>query len=105
MTQQIPEGAQRSEDGNYWWDGSAWQLIDQSGAGGGAAAGGQDASQGGGGIQIDLQQFPALWRLSQTDPSDAGVDQYPSGLGLGPDARSSTARAWPQPPTKESTNH
>jgi hypothetical protein len=93
MTQQIPEGAQRSEDGNYWWDGSAWQLIDQSGAaGGGAAAGGQDASQGGG-IQIDLQQFPALWRLSQTDPSDAGVDQYLSGLGIDPNAHGDTATA------------
>jgi hypothetical protein len=26
----IPEGAQISEDGNYWWDGSTWQLVDQS---------------------------------------------------------------------------
>jgi hypothetical protein len=92
MTQQIPEGAQRSEDGNYWWDGSAWQLIDQSG-GGGAAAGGQDASQGGGGIQIDLQQFPGLWRLSQTDPSDAGVDQYLAGLGIDPNAHSDSDTA------------
>ena len=27
---EIPEGAQRSEDGHYWWDGSQWQLVDQS---------------------------------------------------------------------------
>jgi hypothetical protein len=29
----MPEGAQRSEDGHYWWDGSQWQLVpqDQSG--------------------------------------------------------------------------
>lgn len=27
---QIPEGAQVSDDGNYWWDGSQWQLVDQA---------------------------------------------------------------------------
>jgi len=26
----IPADAQRSEDGNYWWDGNQWQLVDQS---------------------------------------------------------------------------
>ncbi len=26
---EIPEGAQRSEDGNYWWDGQQWQLVEQ----------------------------------------------------------------------------
>lgn len=25
----APEGAQISEDGNYWWDGSEWQLVEQ----------------------------------------------------------------------------
>ena len=24
-----PEGAQRSEDGRYWWDGDKWQLIEK----------------------------------------------------------------------------
>lgn len=24
----IPEGAQRSDDGHYWWDGERWQLVD-----------------------------------------------------------------------------
>jgi hypothetical protein len=23
----VPEGAQISEDGNYWWDGTQWQLV------------------------------------------------------------------------------
>lgn len=23
----VPEGARRSEDGFYWWDGSAWQEV------------------------------------------------------------------------------
>ena len=27
---QIPENAQRSPDGNYWWDGDQWQLVDQA---------------------------------------------------------------------------
>jgi hypothetical protein len=31
----IPEGAQLSEDGNYWWDGSEWQPVEgQSGQAG-----------------------------------------------------------------------
>jgi hypothetical protein len=24
----VPEGAERSPDGHYWWDGAQWQLID-----------------------------------------------------------------------------
>jgi hypothetical protein len=26
----IPQGAQVSEDGNYWWDGSQWQAVDET---------------------------------------------------------------------------
>jgi hypothetical protein len=26
----IPADAPRSADGHYWWDGTQWQLIDQS---------------------------------------------------------------------------
>ena len=31
----IPEGAQRSEDGQWWWDGAQWQPVSgqQSGSG------------------------------------------------------------------------
>jgi len=29
---QPPAGAQLSEDGNYWWDGSQWQPVSQSGS-------------------------------------------------------------------------
>ena len=36
----IPAGAQRSPDGNYWWDehAGAWQLIEGGGTAPGAAA-------------------------------------------------------------------
>ena len=37
----VPEGAQLSDDGNYWWDGADWQPTGQaqqeSGNGGGIA--------------------------------------------------------------------
>lgn len=38
----VPEGAQRSEDGHYWWDGSNWQPVngDASSAGNGNGAAG-----------------------------------------------------------------
>lgn len=49
----IPAEAQRSEDGNYWWDGTQWQLVDQSRAGGQSS---EDESQGG----ADDQQTVAM---------------------------------------------
>lgn len=40
----VPEGAQRSADGHYWWDGSQWQPVQDNQGGGhaGQAGGGQD---------------------------------------------------------------
>jgi hypothetical protein len=40
---EIPEGAQRSEDGNYWWDTakSAWQPVARDAPAGRAAEGEQ----------------------------------------------------------------
>lgn len=42
----VPEGAQRSEDGYYWWDGAAWQPIPEdertASAAGSAGADGSD---------------------------------------------------------------
>jgi hypothetical protein len=40
----VPEGAQRSADGNWWWDGDKWQAVEQDGGaanGGAAGSGGQ----------------------------------------------------------------
>jgi hypothetical protein len=33
----IPEGALRSDDGHYWWDGSQWQLIENGADAAGAS--------------------------------------------------------------------
>ena len=30
----IPEGALRSDDGHYWWDGENWQPVDENAAAG-----------------------------------------------------------------------
>ncbi|MDP9465018.1 MAG: hypothetical protein M3P52_10365 [Actinomycetota bacterium] len=37
----APEGAQLSDDGQWWWDGENWQAVSPEG-GGGAEAGGDD---------------------------------------------------------------
>jgi len=34
----IPEGAPRSEDGYYWWDGSQWQPVQGADAASSATA-------------------------------------------------------------------
>jgi hypothetical protein len=64
---QIPEGAQRSDDGNYWWDGTTWQLV-HGGASGGADVQAGQAHAGGGAQPFDLSGFdlanyPALSAL------------------------------------------
>lgn len=47
----VPEGAERSEDGNYWWDGSTWQLIPESERA--ASATGSQGAAGSGAISHD----------------------------------------------------
>lgn len=36
----VPEGAQLSDDGNYWWDGTDWQPTGGTGEDGDSAVGG-----------------------------------------------------------------
>lgn len=38
---QVPQGAQISDDGNWWWDGSQWQPMPQAGGDQTGPAGGQ----------------------------------------------------------------
>ncbi len=35
----VPEGAQLSDDGQYWWDGENWQAVEGAGAEGAQAEG------------------------------------------------------------------
>ncbi len=39
-----PPGAQVSDDGNYWWDGSDWQAVAGSAAGAAASSTAADTS-------------------------------------------------------------
>jgi hypothetical protein len=79
---QIPPDAQRSDDGQWWWDGSQWQPVDQ-GAGGAADAAG--AAGAGAGVQpADAAQAASpssgqlsddgqwQWDGSQWQPVQAG---------------------------------
>ena len=45
---QMPPDAQKSPDGNYWWDGSDWQPVQGAAAAGAASAtaGAADAAAG-----------------------------------------------------------
>ena len=55
----VPDGAQLSDDGNYWWDGNQWQPVNPSG--------GVDA-----GTQLGLSG-DALAVLSDLDASNLNV--------------------------------
>jgi hypothetical protein len=43
----VPEGALRSDDGRYWWDGSEWQLVpdENVSAGNGSAGNGANLAE------------------------------------------------------------
>jgi hypothetical protein len=69
---EIPAGAERSPDGNYWWDGSAWQLIPENerGPAAGASAASSSPAAGAGGQQSDDP-------LQDEQVRQALTDQYP----------------------------
>lgn len=104
----MPEGAQRSEDGNYWWDGSQWQPVQGTASSSASAAVGTRSADGhyswdgtqwqpvgdqshvsaaegtSGGDQnlpMDWSQFPELGRLIHYG---AEVDTYLTDLGVDP---------------------
>jgi hypothetical protein len=72
----VPEGAQISDDGNYWWDGEQWQPI---------AAQSQEPGQSGeepvasGGIQINPEEYPSVARVIYFSNN---VDGYLQDLGI-----------------------
>ena len=41
----VPEGAQLSDDGQWWWDGQQWQLVDNANANSGSGDSGSGGSQ------------------------------------------------------------
>lgn len=67
----VPEGAQRSEDGHYWWDGSEWQQVpeDERVAAVAAAAGGGTADSGdsSGAGQISHEELAQITSEDQLD--------------------------------------
>jgi hypothetical protein len=89
----VPEGAQRSEDGKWWWDGTDWQPVE--GAQSTAPAEGQLSEDGkwrwdgsdwqpidnGQDQPVDWSQFPELARVLQYGTD---VDVYLQDLGVDP---------------------
>ena len=105
----MPAGAQLSEDGQYWWDGSDWQPVK---AGEGAEKGGTeygtrsedgqywwdgsewqpvegDSAKGGadGGegedqeFDFDPDWVPTIMELTQYSPDESGAKDYLASLG------------------------
>jgi hypothetical protein len=56
----MPEGAQLSEDGHYWWDGYEWHAVsaEVDGGGGGGDAGAAAFSFDPNGLRIDAENSP-----------------------------------------------
>jgi len=67
---QIPPDAQRSDDGQWWWDGSQWQPVH-----------GDASAQESPGIRLDWNEFPSLYRVTQ-HVND--FDGYLQELGIDP---------------------
>jgi hypothetical protein len=54
----MPEGAQLSDDGQWWWDGEQWQAVETSGGGTGAATGTASFDFDSSGLRIDAESSP-----------------------------------------------
>ena len=68
---EIPADAARSEDGNWWWDGTAWQPV--AGADGGDAVAADDSAERGemthawGQSQVEEIDVPAMTEGSEEE--------------------------------------
>ena len=112
----MPEGAQLSEDGQYWWDGSDWKPVQAGeGSGGGLEYGtrsddGQywwdgsdwkpvEGEQGAGGegedqeFDFDPDWVPTIMELAQYAPDESGAKDYLASLGADEAALSGEAIA------------
>ncbi len=67
---EIPAGAQISEDGSYWWDGSAWQLVNPNAAGAPQAAEATPAAAGEEVATADRGKLEHQWGASVLDVVD-----------------------------------
>ncbi len=66
----VPEGAQLSEDGQWWWDGEQWQPV----GGASSETAGQETVN-----QIDANEFPSLARVLYYG---GDIDGYLADLGI-----------------------
>jgi hypothetical protein len=96
----MPEGAQLSEDGQYWWDGADWQPV-QSGDGSGGMEYGTQSDDGqywwdgsdwqpvegdeatGEDQEFDFEPdwIPTIMELTQYSPDESGAKDYLASLG------------------------
>jgi hypothetical protein len=84
---QVPEGAQRSEDGYYWWDGTAWQQVpederDSRASAGSTAAGADGAAGAAGAAGISHDELAQITTADQLDDRSKpyfqpDADMYP----------------------------
>jgi hypothetical protein len=90
----IPEGAQLSEDGNYWWDGAEWQPA--TGGGGTETQDGQLSEDGNyqwdgsewqpvqqeGLVLTDLDAYPTIQAWAYVEPTEDAAKDYFAQLGV-----------------------
>lgn len=76
---QVPAGAQRSEDGYYWWDGTAWQQIPEDERDSGASADASGASGANGMSHDELAQITGEDQLDERSKPyfQPDADMYP----------------------------
>ena len=82
----VPEDAQRSEDGRYWWDGAQWHAVEAGGAAGEYSQDGRYVWDGSrwqpAAALIDLSQFPTLLGMVQA----GDLDTWLRSIGVDPHA-------------------
>lgn len=101
----IPEDAQLSEDGQWWWDGDKWRAVEAPQASYDTnamavgqfsddgqwqwdgtdwqPAGGQNA--GSAGLEFDEADFPNLFQLCGFSPGETGGYEFLASIGVGDD--------------------